>query len=203
MLSPINCHTPPHAVPFFHPSSPRTMKPPAFLPSLPLSSSTASLHIRACPRHSPPTQSALASPPPPLHPPHPPSPSSSKALHLHAPSLTGRSALTAALSALPPDRLLLVFFHARWCRVCKTLASKLPTITRDYQSIEIRSVDFADRVNKPLCSELGVKLLPTFRVYRAGMSISDKPLEQFTTGPFGVQRLKERLEELKDKGLLL
>lgn len=56
-------------------------------------------------------------------------------------------------------------------------------------------VDFAALENKPLCHHLGVRLLPTFRLYRGGADDQADALEQFTTGPFGSQRLIDRLNE--------
>lgn len=71
-----------------------------------------------------------------------------------------------------------------------------------YPGLVWATVDFAQLPNKPLCSSLGVKLLPTFRFYRGGMAAEDKALDQFTTGPFGAKRLEERLDEVLKSGVL-
>lgn len=93
---------------------------------------------------------------------------------------------------------VVVMFHARWCRTCKTLAAKLPRVARDFPTVAWVSIDFAEMENKPLCAELSVKLLPTFHIYGRRDADGDAQmalLEQFTAGPFGVKRLVERLHD--------
>lgn len=92
------------------------------------------------------------------------------------------------------DSLVVVCFVANWCRVCRTLLTKVRRLSSAHPELVFVTVDFAHEDNKPLCSALGVKLLPTFHFYRgthdaAGFS------DQFTAGPFGIKRLIERLGE--------
>lgn len=77
--------------------------------------------------------------------------------------------------------------------MCKTLAAKIPRVAPDFPNVSWLRVDFAELDNKHLCRDIGVKMLPTFRFYRPGMTADDKALDSFTTGPFGVKRLEERL----------
>ncbi|PXF46751.1 Thioredoxin-like 2, chloroplastic [Gracilariopsis chorda] len=141
--------------------------------------------------HRRPPQLSIASPPPPLRP-------SDKGLPQEhaspAEPLMGADALRTALNAAPTDKLVVVMFHARWCRVCRTLSSKLFRVAEDFPNVVWFSVDFAELPNKPLCARLNVKLLPTFRFYKPKADI-DEALDHFTTGPFGAKRLVEHLEK--------
>lgn len=175
-----------------------TFNLPTFTPPLPITASplhaphACSLRARRAP--SPPRLSVATPPaPPPLPSDH------DDTISLIAPPILGLSSLNAALSAPPslvasPDTLLVVIFHARWCRVCKTLLHKLPRIAPMYPHVKWLSVDFAEHENKQLCRELGVKLLPTFQFYRPGAVAGTAVLEQFTSGPFGIKRVEERLQ---------
>lgn len=108
--------------------------------------------------------------------------------------LVGRESLQRALSGASGSTPVIVFFHARWCRVCKTLAAKLPQVAQRYPRLAWYHVDFAVFENKPLCKDLAVRLLPTFRLYWGG-ALDTQHEEDFTTGPFGAKRLEERLEQ--------
>lgn len=126
----------------------------------------------------------------------------------HRPPLThpiiGEKALSNAIqSSADGSNLVVVMFHARWCRVCKTLASKLDRIIPNFPNVTWLSVDFAQIENKPLCASLDVKILPTFHFYKPIQSLHDGPIDSFTAGPFGAKRLVEHLEDfyqLTEKG---
>lgn len=85
--------------------------------------------------------------------------------------------------------------------MCKTLSSKLYRVTQRFPNILWLAVDFAEVPNKQLSSQLGVRLLPTFRFYQPGANIDDA-LDHFTSGPFGAKRLIERLEDQRSAGFL-
>lgn len=89
--------------------------------------------------------------------------------------------------------LVLVMFHAKWCRVCKTLRQKLRQVEISYRNVKWVSVDIAEQENKHVSQELGVKMLPTFFLYTPGAQIEDT-LERFVAGPFAVKRVKDNLE---------
>lgn len=170
----------------------------AFLPSVPhpllssLSTPPPAHHLSSRPSPRPPPRGSVA-PPPSLHNPS----DHEQAVSSVIPPITGMPALNIALSSPvcpAPDTLIVVMFHARWCRVCKTLAHKILRVAPTYPSVVWLSVDFAEKENKALCRDLGVRLLPTFRFYRPGMAADDRPLEEFTSGPFGIKRVQERLE---------
>ncbi|CAN8073304.1 unnamed protein product [Agarophyton chilense] len=147
--------------------------------------------------HRRPLQLSVATPPPPLR------PSDKSSSHEHASPaqpLVGAESLQRALLTTPPGKLVAVMFHARWCRVCKTLAPKLHRVAEQFPDVIWLSVDFAELPNKPLSAQLGVKLLPTFRFYNPQANIDDA-VDHFTTGPFGVKRLVEHLEKQSQSGV--
>lgn len=97
---------------------------------------------------------------------------------------------STSIAALP----VVVFFHARWCRVCKTIRYKLPSIAKAYPQFVWYDVDFAIPDNKVVCRDLDVKLLPTFRLYRPGCRGPGDPVDEFNTGPFGKKEVIQHLE---------
>lgn len=111
--------------------------------------------------------------------------------------LIGLDALEHTISSSASSKPVVVFFHARWCRVCKTIRHKLPSIAQAYPQFVWYDVDFAIPDNKMVCRDLDVKLLPTFRLYRPGSpdcrGPSD-PVDEFNTGPFGKQKVIQHLE---------
>ena len=136
----------------------------------------------------------LASPPPPLRPSNSNTPPSDHRPPLTHP-ITGEKDLSNAIESTPHEsNLVVVMFHARWCRVCKTLATKLDRIIPNFPNVTWLSVDFANIENKPLCANLDVKILPTFHFYKPIQSLHDGPVDSFTAGPFGAKRLVEHLE---------
>lgn len=184
----------------------KSFKSPAFTTSVPLSLSptTSSSHeilrqerstsLSSTRRRVGLVRNAVASPPPPTRPPparrglpgpaQPPSP---------CVRITGRESLQQVIMDASSNTPVIVFFHARWCRVCKTLSSKLANVASKYPQLLWYEVDFATFENKPLCKQLGVRLLPTFRLYWGGANDTQYE-EDFTTGPFGSNRLIERLD---------
>lgn len=172
-------------------SPPPSTRPPRRPASLdPASSSQPTSSSSAAP-------SSLSSPPSfpsPSLPPSSPIPAPSAPASTPCISLAGRPALQAALSSHATDTPVVVFFHARWCRVCKTLHHKLPSVAAQFPSIAWYDIDFALPDNKSLCNDLDVRLLPTFRIYW-GRADDSRYEDQFTTGPFGAKRLIERLNE--------
>ncbi|KAI0567684.1 thioredoxin [Gracilaria domingensis] len=170
---------------------------PAFTSSSPLRIFAPALpHSSKCQRRPP--HLSVATPPPPVR----PSDKSSSNEHASpAQPLVGAESLQRALLTAPPEKLVVVMFHARWCRVCKTLGSKLFRVAEQFPDVMWLSIDFAELENKPLCAKLGVKLLPTFRFYKPQADI-DQAVDHFTTGPFGAKRLVEHLEEQSKSGVL-
>ena len=133
---------------------------------------------------------AVAVPPrPPLRPspgssPLPPEP--------EAHSVVGKKELERVLSGAG-DALVVVIFVASWCRVCKTLQAKVRRVAAAHPDIVWLKVDLANHPNRSLCTDLGVRMLPTFHFYRRAKNMKDS-IEKFTAGPFGVKRLKEHLQ---------
>lgn len=189
----------------------RQSSPPAFVPPNPLSSTTKSF-IRSSsksvttPRHpklpssSSSTSSttprlAVATPPPPPPPPAINIPARYTTPQPQPPCtpLVGHASYNNALQSHPRMQPIIIMFHARWCRTCKTLRYKLLEVAAEFQNVVWYDVDFTLIDNKPLCRDLGVKVLPTFRIYLGG-AFSDVYEDQFSTGPFGSKCLVEHLQ---------
>lgn len=111
-------------------------------------------------------------------------------------SVIGQAHLQAEIDAASRDSIVVVFFNARWCRVCRTLASKLPGVAERFPKARWVSVDNAERENKYMCRMLHVDVLPTFRIYRGRAHVEDC-LTQFTSGPFGKKKVIEHIEKIE------
>lgn len=140
----------------------------------------------------------MATPSPPLRPSDKSTPHETASPAL---PVVGAEALQRELTIAPADKFIVVMFQARWCRVCKTLSSKLSRVAERFPNVVWLGVDHVEVPNKELCSQLNVKLLPTFRFYQPGAAIDDA-LDHFTIGPFGAKRLIERLEDHRSAGHL-
>lgn len=178
---------------------------PAFLVASPMRLSAkrhgSTVHTFADPtRHSFRFRCAVTSPPPPTRPPARYGLSGPSSTPSPSPcvSLVGREALKQVVRRSPRTTPVIVFFHARWCRVCKTLSNKLGLVAQRFPYLQWYEVDNAVPDNKPLCHDLDVRLLPTFRIYWGG-SDDTSHVEDFTTGPFGSKRLIERLDDFFER----
>lgn len=110
-------------------------------------------------------------------------------------ALVGRDSLELATRQSANGHVVIIVFIASWCRVCRTLLQKVARLANAYPTeLTFYTMDFGVDENKPVCSDLGVKLLPTFHIYRNANNASDY-LEQFTAGPFGTKNLVDRLNE--------
>jgi thiol-disulfide isomerase/thioredoxin len=120
----------------------------------------------AAPTRPPGLEPLSSTPPPSSSPPLPPTP------------LTGRRSLAAFIARSSAD-LVVVYFRARFCRSCATLAPKVARVAAQVRdaapggayAIDWVSIDVVDggEENRMLASEGAVvTMLPTFHFYRGG-----------------------------------
>ena len=86
--------------------------------------------------------------------------------------------------------MIVIKFHASWCRACKAMAPKLARIADDWPDIEFYEIMFDD--NKKLCKSLGIKILPFVEIV-AG---SAGKVESFSCGPSKISQLQARARAL-------
>jgi len=90
--------------------------------------------------------------------------------------------------ATQDNKVVIIKFHASWCRACKAMAPKYQRVAEDWPDLEFCEILFDN--NKKLCKSLGIKILPYVEV----ISGSAGKVEGFSCGPSKISRLQERLE---------
>lgn len=136
-----------------------------------------------------------AAPPavPAARPPPPPPPESGV-----FPPLASAAEVEAAVAAAgAAGRLVVLRAFAPHCRSCRTLGPKVGRLAGVLEPPAGTGVDWFDvdcTAHAGLCAELGVVLLPSFVLMRQGRGT----LQRFSTGPFGVKVVQQRvMEELR------
>jgi hypothetical protein len=114
-------------------------------------------------------------PPPPTPPPKPPvaPPVAPDAEHQQPAPLVGARELVRALvrAGRAGAVLVVVFYRAKWCRSCCTLAPKVARVAAQARqepwapSMDWYSVDIVEENNRVLTERMNVHMLPTFHFY--------------------------------------
>eukprot|EP00308_Calcidiscus_leptoporus_P013372 CAMPEP_0119377788 /NCGR_PEP_ID=MMETSP1334-20130426/46628_1 /TAXON_ID=127549 /ORGANISM="Calcidiscus leptoporus, Strain RCC1130" /LENGTH=216 /DNA_ID=CAMNT_0007396811 /DNA_START=11 /DNA_END=661 /DNA_ORIENTATION=- len=86
------------------------------------------------------------------------------------------------------NKVVIIKFHASWCRACKAMAPKYQRVAEDWPELEFCEILFDN--NKKLCKSLGIKILPYVEVIGGTLG----KVEGFSCGPSKISRLQERLE---------
>ena len=69
------------------------------------------------------------------------------------------------------DEAFLVDFTASWCGPCKSIAPMLDSAADEYAGrIHVVKLDIDQA--RPLCTELGIRGVPTLIVYKAGQEVN-------------------------------
>eukprot|EP00850_Spirogloea_muscicola_P021429 SM000249S08240 [mRNA] locus=s249:13273:14359:+ [translate_table: standard] len=63
------------------------------------------------------------------------------------------------------DRLVVLDMYTQWCGPCKLIAPKLDVLSGEYMDVVFLKLD-CNLENKPLAKELGIKTVPTFKLFK-------------------------------------
>lgn len=63
------------------------------------------------------------------------------------------------------DKVVVLDMYTQWCGPCKIIAPKLQELSEKYTDVVFLKLD-CNQENKPLATELGVKVVPTFKVLK-------------------------------------
>jgi len=63
------------------------------------------------------------------------------------------------------DKVVVLDMYTQWCGPCKIIAPKLQELSEKYSDVVFLKLD-CNQENKPLAKELGVKVVPTFKVLK-------------------------------------
>ncbi|GMH37835.1 hypothetical protein BSKO_05708 [Bryopsis sp. KO-2023] len=87
------------------------------------------------------------------------------------------------------ENLVVVDFFTDWCGPCKMMYPQLQQMAEDLKPMGVRFVKFnCNKYNKELGSGLGVRVAPTFFLYKDGVKVADM------TGA-KVEKLREMVEK--------
>ena len=109
-------------------------------------------------------------------------------------SLEDYNALLAQSSE--SNNIVVIKFHASFCRACKAMAPKFRQLAKQYESKPIQFAEVELFGNRDLCKALGIKRVPSVHFY----SDTNK-VEDFVCGPKKISLLKERLHDYDENGV--
>jgi len=87
------------------------------------------------------------------------------------------------------SNLVVVDFYTDWCGPCKMIYPQLVSMNSEMQDVEIVKFN-CNKYNKDLGKELGIRVAPTFHLYKGGSKVAEM------TGA-KVDKLKELIAENK------
>lgn len=63
------------------------------------------------------------------------------------------------------DKLVVLDLYTQWCGPCKLLAPKIEALVDEYPDVVFLKMD-CNQENKTLAKELGVRVVPTFKLFK-------------------------------------
>ncbi|CAI9772381.1 unnamed protein product [Fraxinus pennsylvanica] len=63
------------------------------------------------------------------------------------------------------DKTVVVDMYTQWCGPCKVIAPKYQELSKKYLDVVFLKLD-CNQDNKPLAKELGIKVVPTFKILK-------------------------------------
>jgi len=75
-------------------------------------------------------------------------------------------------AATSGDAPVLVDYYATWCGPCRLMEPMLESLAKEYEGkVTVYKFDCGEHGSK--CQELGIKMLPTFQMYRNGQAVEE------------------------------
>ena len=63
------------------------------------------------------------------------------------------------------DKTVVLDMYTQWCGPCKVIAPKYQALSEKYLDVVFLKLD-CNQANKPLAKELGIKVVPTFKILK-------------------------------------
>ncbi|KAL3650113.1 hypothetical protein CASFOL_006516 [Castilleja foliolosa] len=70
------------------------------------------------------------------------------------------------------DKTVVLDMFTQWCGPCKVIAPKYKELSEKYDDVLFLKLD-CNQENKPLAKELGIKVVPTFKILRDGKIVKE------------------------------
>ncbi|XP_010453802.1 PREDICTED: thioredoxin F2, chloroplastic-like [Camelina sativa] len=70
------------------------------------------------------------------------------------------------------DKIVVLDMYTQWCGPCKVIAPKYKELSEKYQDMVFLKLD-CNQDNKPLAKELGIRVVPTFKILKDNKVIKE------------------------------
>ncbi|KAI3706012.1 hypothetical protein L1987_76264 [Smallanthus sonchifolius] len=70
------------------------------------------------------------------------------------------------------DKTVVLDMYTQWCGPCKIIAPKFQELAENYLDVVFLKLD-CNQENKPLAKELGIKVVPTFKILKHGKIVKE------------------------------
>ncbi|GAB2218474.1 hypothetical protein Droror1_Dr00001698 [Drosera rotundifolia] len=70
------------------------------------------------------------------------------------------------------DKTIVLDMYTQWCGPCKVIAPKFQELSKEYLDVVFLKLD-CNQENRPLAKELGIKVVPTFKILKGGKVIKE------------------------------
>ncbi|XP_074322634.1 thioredoxin F2, chloroplastic-like [Apium graveolens] len=70
------------------------------------------------------------------------------------------------------DKIVVLDMYTQWCGPCKIIAPKFKELAQKYSDVVFLKLD-CNKDNKALAKELGIKVVPTFKILKDGKIVSE------------------------------
>ncbi|PIM98669.1 Thioredoxin [Handroanthus impetiginosus] len=70
------------------------------------------------------------------------------------------------------DKIVVLDMYTQWCGPCKVIAPKFQELSQKYNDVVFLKLD-CNQENKPLAKELGIKVVPTFKILKDGKIVKE------------------------------
>lgn len=70
------------------------------------------------------------------------------------------------------DKAVVLDMYTQWCGPCKAMAPKFEKLAEEYLDVIFLKLD-CNQENKPLAKELGIRVVPTFKILKDGKVVEE------------------------------
>ncbi|XP_057515465.1 thioredoxin F-type, chloroplastic-like [Amaranthus tricolor] len=87
------------------------------------------------------------------------------------------------------DKPVVLDMYTQWCGPCKVMAPKYEKLAEEYLDVVFLKLD-CNQENKPLAKELGIKVVPTFKILKAGNIVEEVTGAKYETLVAAIQTVR-------------
>ncbi|XP_057539838.1 thioredoxin F-type, chloroplastic-like [Amaranthus tricolor] len=87
------------------------------------------------------------------------------------------------------DKPVVLDMYTQWCGPCKAMAPKFEKLAQEYLDVVFLKLD-CNQENKPLAKELGIKVVPTFKILKDGNIVEEVTGAKYDTLVAAIQTVR-------------